>query len=511
MESMDLFNVKMCWGNLGFDYVHSDSVVNSGGILCVWDTNSFRKNNTTVSDYFVMIRGVWLKTGKDLLIVSIYAPHDMKEKYMLWEYLTHVIHSWNGEVVIMGNFNEVRYKSDMFVSMFNAHGANMFNSFITNASLEEVPLGGNSFTWCHKSATKMSKLDRFLISKNLLITCPNITAITLERYLSDHRPILLRESQFDYGSIPFRFYHHWFDVEGFDKFVKDTWRDAPVTDSNAMYAMVTKLKYLKWKIRDWNKRNMKDMLYGKSKYKEDLEALDMAIDKGDGSVELVNKRTEVVNSLQEIDKLQAMEMAQKAKIKWCIEGDENSSFFHGMINKRRSQLSIRDIMAIGVLIEDSYNVKHEFYKHFSDRFAIPMDQRAHIDMVFPNSITLEQQADLEREVSKDEQKAVWDCGIDKSRGPDGFTFGFYRRFWNTIENDVFEAVKYFFNSGVIPKGCNSSFIALILKIPDANLVKDFRPISLIGSLYKIIAKILANSLVGVLGDIVNEVQSAFIC
>ncbi|GJW75761.1 RNA-directed DNA polymerase, eukaryota, reverse transcriptase zinc-binding domain protein [Tanacetum coccineum] len=42
------------------------------------------------------------------------------------------------------------------------------------------------------------------------------------------------------------------------------------------------------------------------------------------------------------------------------------------------------------------------------------------------------------------------------------------------------------------------------------MVKDFRPISLIGSLYKIISKILANRLVVVLGDIVNEVQSAFV-
>ncbi|GJV74127.1 RNA-directed DNA polymerase, eukaryota, reverse transcriptase zinc-binding domain protein [Tanacetum coccineum] len=85
-----------------------------------------------------------------------------------------------------------------------------------------------------------------------------------------------------------------------------------------------------------------------------------------------------------------------------------------------------------------------------------------------------------------------------------------QRFWSTIENDVFEAVKYFFNSGAIPNGCNSSFIALIPKIPDANLVKDFRPISLIESMYKIIAKIMANRLVGVLGDIVNEVQSLLI-
>nr|GEY74185.1 RNA-directed DNA polymerase, eukaryota, reverse transcriptase zinc-binding domain protein [Tanacetum cinerariifolium] len=113
-------------------------------------------------------------------------------------------------------------------------------------------------------------------------------------------------------------------------------------------------------------------------------------------------------------------------------------------------------------------------------------------MEYPNTITLEQHIDLECDVTKEElKKTVWDCGIDKSPGPDGFTFGFYRRFWSTIENDVFEAVKYFFNSVVIPNGCNSSFIALILKVPDANLVKDFRPISLIGSMHKIIAKILA--------------------
>ncbi|GKC81947.1 nucleotide-binding alpha-beta plait domain-containing protein [Tanacetum coccineum] len=100
--------------------------------------------------------------------------------------------------------------------------------------------------------------------------------------------------------------------------------------------------------------------------------------------------------------------------------------------------------------------------------------------------------------------------IPKSPGPDGFSFSFYRHFWPVIEKDVFEAVDYFFMYGEIPNGCNSNFIALIPKILDANMVKDFRPISLIGSLYKIIAKILANRLVGVLGDLVNEVQSAFV-
>ncbi|GJU82333.1 RNA-directed DNA polymerase, eukaryota [Tanacetum coccineum] len=122
-----------------------------------------------------------------------------------------------------------------------------------------------------------------------------------------------------------------------------------------------------------------------------------------------------------------------------------------------------------------------------DRFAKPVERRANIDMRFPKTIFEDQSQDLEREVSKQEIKtAVWGCGTDKSPGPDGFSFGFYRHFWPVIEHDVYMAVNHFFIHGEIPPGCNSSFIALIPKVPDANLVKDFRPISLIGSIYKII-------------------------
>ncbi|GJY16956.1 RNA-directed DNA polymerase, eukaryota, partial [Tanacetum coccineum] len=401
--------------------------------------------------------------------------------------------------------------SDRFGSVFNVQGANVFNSFITNAGLEEVPLGGSAFTWCHKSASKMSKLDRFLVSENLIYSCPNINAITLERYLSDHRPILLREASFDYGPTPFRYFHYWNEMEGFNKVVEDAWREGPCDKTNAMLNMMMKLKFLKAKIREWNKSNMLSVKNVKAKYKEELEALEAIIDRGDGNEEIVNKRTEVVNNIQKFDKIHSSEMAQKAKVKWSIEGDENTSFFHGVLNKKRSILNIRGIMVDGNWIESPKAVKGEFFQHFSSRFDKPDASRATINMRYPKTLTYDQQNELESEVSNVEiKRAVWDCGTDKSPGPDGFTFGFYRRFWKIIENDVYDAVKYFFTYGNIPKGCNSSFIALIPKIPDANMVKDFRPISLIGSLYKIIAKILANRLVGVLGDIVNEVQSAFI-
>ncbi|GJV71332.1 RNA-directed DNA polymerase, eukaryota, reverse transcriptase zinc-binding domain protein [Tanacetum coccineum] len=80
----------------------------------------------------------------------------------------------------------------------------------------------------------------------------------------------------------------------------------------------------------------------------------------------------------------------------------------------------------------------------------------------------------------------------------------------TLDQDVFQAVSDFFENGHVPRGCNASFIALIPKIHDAKIVKDFRPISLIGSIYKIITKILANRLCNVLPCLISEVQSDFI-
>ncbi|GJU94484.1 RNA-directed DNA polymerase, eukaryota, reverse transcriptase zinc-binding domain protein [Tanacetum coccineum] len=479
MENIDLFSIKRCWGNLAFDYAHSASVGNSGGILCVWDPKSFSKLNATISDYFVMVRGDWIPNGTKLLIISIYAPQDLSEKKMLWDYLSHVIAQWAGEVVVMGDFNEVRKKDERFGSVFNVHGANAFNLFISNAGLEEVPLGGCSYTWCHKSASKMSKLDRFLISESLMNSCPNISAITLERFLSDHRPILMRESHYDYGPVPFRFFHYWFEIKGFDKFVEDSWKEAVVVEPNAMTKLMKKLKHLKEKIRLWNKGNTMSSINRKRTLKSDLADLDLIIDKGWGNVEIVNKRANVVRSLQELENLQSLEAAQKSKIKWAIEGDENSKYYHGILHKKRSQLAIRDILVDGNWIDSP---------HLPDQII-----------------------DLECDVSKYEiKRVVWDCGTDKSHGLDGFTFDFYRHYWNFLESDVVDAVTSFFHHGQFPKGSNSLFIALILKTRDANMVKDFRPISLIGSMYKIIAKILVNRLVLVLGDLVNEVQSAFI-
>ncbi|GJS02177.1 RNA-directed DNA polymerase, eukaryota [Tanacetum coccineum] len=206
--------------------------------------------------------------------------------------------------------------------------------------------------------------------------------------------------------------------------------------------------------------------------------------------------------------VEARDYIQKAKVHWAIEGDENSKFYHGIINRKRSQLSIKGIMVDGVWVDDPSLVKDEFRSHFAKRFQAPGASRSRLNFQFPNRLNTEQAAKMEGSISHDEiRNAVWSCGDNKSPGPDGFTFEFFRKFWNVIGPDFCAAVDWFFLHSAFAKGCNSSFIALIPKTPDAKFVGEFRPISLIGSLYKVITKILANRLSNVISDLVADKQA----
>jgi hypothetical protein len=90
--------------------------------------------------------------------------------------------------------------------------------------------------------------------------------------------------------------------------------------------------------------------------------------------------------------------------------------------------------------------------------------------------------------------AIWDCDRCKSSGPDGINFDFLRDLWPEMQGDIMRFITDFHRNGKLSKGLNSTFIALIMKVDNPRRLNDFRPIFLVGSLYKILAKVLANRL-----------------
>ncbi|GKF09856.1 RNA-directed DNA polymerase, eukaryota, partial [Tanacetum coccineum] len=81
---------------------------------------------------------------------------------------------------------------------------------------------------------------------------------------------------------------------------------------------------------------------------------------------------------------------------------------------------------------------------------------------------------------------------------------------DTLGSDFCAAVEWFFDHSSFSRGCNSSFIALIPKNHDPKFVNDYHPISLIGSLYKVVTKILATRLSSIISGLISDVQTAFL-
>ncbi|GJR83393.1 RNA-directed DNA polymerase, eukaryota [Tanacetum coccineum] len=510
-ESFSDLEVKYFWGNYQFDHIVSEALGYSGGILCVWDSNVFHKKHHIISDNFVALYGTWIPRKIQLLIISVYAPQSYASKCQLWDFIASLINQWNGECMVMGDFNEVRCKEDRWGSTFLAQGACSFNSFISNAGLNEVQLEGYSFTWAHPSASKMSKLDRFFVTDGFLSLFPHISAVCLDRHLSDHRPILLREMLVDFGATPFRLYHSWLSIPGFDQMITSTWNSFILVDSNGMIRFKKKLQLLKKEIRKWVAEYKNIQSNSIRDVKNKLSDIDKLLDQGGVTDDVLLSRMEAMKQLQELNSSVNCDFVQKAKVRWAIEGDENSKFFHGIINRKRANLSVKGIMIEGEWVDDPIRVKDEFRNHFADRFNDPGTRHGRINFSFPNRLTFEQVSDLEASVSDEEiRKAVWGCGENKSPGPDGFTFEFFRKFWTVVGPDFCIAVKWFFEHGFFATGCNSSFVTLIPKTLDPKLVSEFRPISLIGSLYKVVTKILATRLSFVISDLISNVQTAFL-
>nr|GEV43443.1 RNA-directed DNA polymerase, eukaryota [Tanacetum cinerariifolium] len=131
------------------------------------------------------------------------------------------------------------------------------------------------------------------------------------------------------------------------------WMDDMVKVGQTMgYNMEGCIKNIKEIIDSQGVNEEKDLKINKNSFKAELAELDVVIDKGDGNVEVVNKRMNVVKSLQELEKLQSLEAAQKAKIKWSTEGDDNSKYYHGILNKKMNQQNIRGILAEGDIVNE---------------------------------------------------------------------------------------------------------------------------------------------------------------
>jgi len=182
-----------------------------------------------------------------------------------------------------------------------------------------------------------------------------------------------------------------------------------------------------------------------------------------------------------------------------------------IVNFRKAKSSIFKIHHNGNTFDSQQGIKQAIVVYFSELYDSPTRKKPQLNPLGFKCLSKESSECLEQEITMEEVKrSVWGCDGSKCPGPDGFNFKFYRLAWDFIAQDILDIVLSFFRTGRLPKGINITYVTLLSKTVEPKEFKDFRPISMIHGIYKIIAKILASRLKTVMQDIISINQSAFI-
>ena len=185
-------------------------------------------------------------------------------------------------------------------------------------------------------------------------------------------------------------------------------------------------------------------------------------------------------------------------------------FFHKMANSHRKKYNnLRTLEVDGVVFEEGFEVTNQvvqFYKNLYKEFE---GWRPFVEGLEFDRIGDMERVWLERKFKREViLQVVRDLEGDQALGPDGFTMAFYHHCWRVVEKDVL--AEEFFQHCKFEKSLNATFIALIPKRNDASNIRDFWPISLVGSVYKILTKVLANHLRVVFDQLIFETQNSFV-
>ncbi|GJR30147.1 RNA-directed DNA polymerase, eukaryota, reverse transcriptase zinc-binding domain protein [Tanacetum coccineum] len=213
------------------------------------------------------------------------------------------------------DMNAVRNEQERVGSIFNNIEADHFNSFIDAIGLIDLPIGGRCFTWMNKAGTKLSKLDRFVISEDVIDSLPDIRITALDRIWSDHNPILLNVDKIDFGLSPFKLYNSWLLRDGFDELIKSEWDLLDSNNTGFPIKCHENFRILKVKIRHWNNNNKTMDRNRKAVVLEEITSIEKKIDEGSASPSDSENRLNLLHELENIDKLASMDLIQKARVK----------------------------------------------------------------------------------------------------------------------------------------------------------------------------------------------------
>ncbi|XP_062112848.1 uncharacterized protein LOC133824003 [Humulus lupulus] len=442
-------------------------------------------------------------------VTFVYGFNEDKKRAQLWMDLEEISMQIQGPWIVMGDFNDILFSNERVGKGSTKSPTQDFRDCVEKCNLEDLKYSGIFYTWNNKQKPEdrvFSKLDRALVNPQWTDCFQYSEANFLPEGCFDHNPILVSLYQdVISGRKPFRYFRMWKDADDFDERIAKSWQEG--VEGTEMYKLTVKLKRLKKILKCINKEGFHEIHKAEMIAKEELVVLQEAVNKDPQNSRLQNEEQVARDKYAKVYKAYSLFLAQKAKVSWAKNGDENTAIFHASLRARRIHniiFSIED--AQGVWCDTPLTVQEAFLQYYHHLLGSEMQNRHRVKNCIINlgpKVSEVHSSRLETEYTTQEIKeAIFSIPGLKAPGPDGFGSCFYQDNWELVGSDVVSAVLSFLRSGKILKAINTTTITLIPKSSCPRSVSDFRSISCCNVIYKAASKVICVRLRQILPDLI---------
>ena len=481
-----------------------------------------------------------------LTLVSLYGPNSDSPLFFkeIWEKISSF---GNLEIIVCGDWNTVRdYRQDTYnyVRKNNPKARDEISRGMEILELRDVWRSVNQdsfkFTWGTQNPVKRARLDYFLTSQA-------IANITMEcsiqsKYRSDHSPVTLKLNTAEHKIGPgfWKLNTSLLKNEDLVNKIKDEILQAKATYAATPYNpdyinscpnsevqltigdslfWETLLVQIRGVIIKFAASEKRKRCKGEGILIKKIEKLEQECSGNKENPVLQEELNETNRNLQILREPKIEGIKLRAKAQWVEEGEKSSKFFlqqekSNFVNKTIKELLRDDKSRISDQKEILDYIKDFYQTLYTQQPRLePLEKTMEkLDFSGLKRIPENFKEGLEGELSMEElTKALNGSKNNKSPGPDGYPVEFYKHFWDKLGPFLLRALNENFKNKAFSASQSQGVITCIPKgDKDRKLLKNWRPISLLNSSYKLASTCIANRIKPILPYIIKTQQKGFI-